>query len=405
MKIDIFARIKFPLIILSVLFLPLLFGELIPLELKSLSLSISLLIKSILIFILPFIIFSFLFSSLISLGSGAIAFITLLFAMVFASNLTAIMTGYFIGFNLIPFLNIELDLAAQVNKLEPLWQIELPKIISNEPAMLVGMAMGAIFALHQNKYAVKIARRLNQICMFILRKLFIPILPIFILGFVFKLEHEKLLGIILSKYLNIFLIVVCSQIIYTSFLYLIASKFSLKRMSQYLSNILPATITGMSTISSAATMPVTIMCTEKNLNNVTMARTIIPATANIHTLGSAFGITILALGTMSAFGMPLPTLEVFFIFAFYYAIAKFAVAGIPGGVVIVVSPLLESYLGFSSEMIGLITALYILFDPFGTATNVSCNGAFAIIFNRVYRIFDKTQKTEDEMPSAVERIL
>ncbi len=325
--------------------------------------------------------------------------------MVFASNLTAIMTGYFIGFNIVPFLNIELDLTSQMSKLEPLWEINIPKIISNEPAMLFGMAMGAIFAIHPNKSAEKIARRLNGICMFILRKLFIPILPIFILGFVFKLEHEKLLGIILSKYLNIFLIVVCSQILYTSALYLIASNFSLKRMSQYISNILPATITGISTISSAATMPVTIMCTEKNLNNVTMARTIIPATANIHTLGSAFGVTILALGTMSAFGMPLPSLEVFFIFAFYYAIAKFAVAGIPGGVIIVVSPLLESYLGFSSEMIGLITALYILFDPFGTATNVTCNGAFAIIFNKVYRRFDKTQKAEDEIPSAVERVL
>jgi len=311
------------------------------------------------------------------------------------------MAGYSIGYTLIPMLDIKLDISSNIPKLEPLWEINIPRLISNEPAMVAGMVAGAVFALYPNKFAEKYAKKLNQLSMFVLRRLFIPILPIFILGFVFKLEHEKLLGTILSKYLNVFLIIVSSQILYTCFMYFMASNFSPKRMFQYITNILPATITGMSTISSAATMPVTIMCTEKNLNNLSMARTIIPATANIHTLGSAFGITILALGTMSAFGLPLPKLEVFGIFALYYAIAKFAVCGIPGGVVIVVAPLLETYLGFSSEMIGLITALYILFDPFGTATNVTCNGAFAIIFNRVYKFFGKSV-AEREVISTVE---
>jgi Na+/H+-dicarboxylate symporter len=390
LKASILSRLKFPLIILSMLLIPLFFGQLIPVGLKSISLAISLTIKSALIFILPFIIFSFLFSSLISLRSGAVTFIVLLLTMVFCSNFIAILTGYALGFNVIPFLDIKLDVSSDVAKLIPLWEINFPKIISNEPAMLMGMVLGAFFAIYHSDHAEKFAHKLNKASLFVLRKMFLPILPIFILGFVFKLEHEELLGIVLSKYLNVFLLVVSSQIAYTSCLYIIAARFSVKKFWHYISNILPATLTGLTTISSAATMPVTIMCTEKNLNNAAMARTIIPATANIHTLGSAFGVTILAFGTMSAFSMPLPLIGDFIVFAFYYAVAKFAVAGIPGGVIIVVAPLLESYLGFTSEMIGLITALYILFDPFGTATNVTCNGAFAIIFTRVYKFFGKT---------------
>jgi Na+/H+-dicarboxylate symporter len=390
LKASIISRLKFPMIILSVLLMPLFLGHIVPVEIKSISLAVSLAIKSALIFILPFIIFSFLFSSLISLRAGAITFIILLLSMVYTSNFIAILTGYTIGFNAIPLLDIKLDIPQDVAKLLPMWQVNVPQLISNEPAMVMGILLGIFFAIYRNNRAEKIAYKLNRASLFILRKMFLPILPIFILGFVFKLEHEELLGLVLSKYLNVFLLVVSSQILYTLCFYMFAAQFSVKKFWRYMTNILPATLTGLSTISSAATMPVTIMCTEKNLNNVAMARTIIPATANIHTLGSAFGVTILAFGTMSAFGMPLPVISDFIVFAIYYALAKFAVAGIPGGVIIVVAPLLESHLGFSSEMIGIITALYILFDPFGTATNVTCNGAFAIIFTRVYKFFGKT---------------
>ncbi len=399
LKAGVFSKLQFPLAILSVLLLPLCLGSIIPLEFKSFSLALSLTIKSILIFILPFIIFSFLFSSLISQRNGAITFVVLLLTMVFCSNFIAIMAGYTIGYNLIPLLDIKFDVADDAQKLLPMWELNIPKIISNEPAMIAGILLGSIFAIHHNTKMEKLAHRLNSMSLFILRKLFLPILPIFILGFVFKLEHEKLLSTVLGQYLNVFLIVISSQICYTVLLYMLAANFSVSKFLKYITNILPATLTGITTISSAATMPVTIMCTEKNLSNAAMARTIIPATANIHTLGSAFGVTILAFGTMSAFGLQLPQIQEFIVFAFYYAVAKFAVAGIPGGVIIVVSPLLESYLGFSSEMIGLITALYILFDPFGTATNVTCNGAFAIIFTRIYKLLGRTIEEETEKQS------
>jgi Na+/H+-dicarboxylate symporter len=159
----------------------------------------------------------------------------------------------------------------------------------------------------------------------------------------------------------------------------------LQKFWGYIKNVLPATITGLSTLSSAATMPILILCTEKNLKDPEVAEIVIPATINTHTLGSALGVTILTLTTLLAFGKPLPDLAGFLEFGFFYALAKFAVAAVPGGAIIVVTPLLETYFHFSSEMIGLITAIYMLFDPFGTATNVTGNGFFTIAFSKLFK--------------------
>ncbi|MFI4984055.1 MAG: cation:dicarboxylate symporter family transporter [Rickettsiales bacterium] len=382
------AKFKLIFIVLATLTLPLLFGEYIPEELKSFSYAVSLSMKSLLVMVIPFIIFSFLFSSLMSLGTGAVIFIILLLTMVFTSNLLAIMLGYTAANFTLPFMNLSiLSQSSEMPDLVPFFDFSFPKIISNEPAMIMGLILGAFFSFKQNNYAEKVGKKLNHYSMLFLRKGFLPLLPIFILGFVFKLEHEDLLHLVLTKYAPMFFVIVGVQLSYIYFLYLVAAGFNPKVAIGYLKNMIPAYLTGFSTISSAATMPVTIMCTEKNMNNSSFARTIIPATTNIHTLGSAVGLTVLALGTMLAFGMPMPTIDIFLKFALFYAIAKFAVAGIPGGVVIVVSPLLEAYLGFSSEMIGIITALYMLFDPFGTAANCTCNGAFAIIFRKVYNKF------------------
>lgn len=90
---------------------------------------------------------------------------------------------------------------------------------------------------------------------------------------------------------------------------------------------------------------------------------VIPATINTHTPGSAIKVTILSLSTLLASGQQLPTFVEFIEFGAVYALAKFAVAAVPGGAIIVVTPLLESYLHFSTEMVGIMTAFYMLFDP------------------------------------------
>ncbi len=389
-------RVGLPLFLLLILIIPLYIGPHVSIQAKAFLYSISLSIKELLLFILPIIIFSFVFAALLNLKSGVIKFIVTLVAMIFVSNCTAIFTGFTVGSLTLTKLSIPAHVPVDAESaLNALWTLKLPKWIGNQYALIIGFVLGIIFSFKRNATVDRAAKKLHFYAITFLKKVFIPLLPIFILGFVFKLEHEHLLARALKTYGPVCLIVVSTQLCYMLLLYFVVAKFNIKRFLNYLKNVLPATITGFSTLSSAATMPLLILCTEKNLKDPEVAEMVIPATINTHTLGSALGITILSLTTLLAFGHELPSITEFMEFGFLYALAKFAVAAVPGGAIIVVTPLLEAYLHFSSEMIGLITAIYMLFDPFGTATNVTGNGFFAIAFSKIYKL-NKIEETQNE---------
>ena len=148
-------------------------------------------------------------------------------------------------------------------------------------------------------------------------------------------------------------------------------------------NIFPAMLTGFSTMSSASALPLLIDGVAKNTRHGA-SKGIVPISINIHLMGDCFAISILALAIIVSFGHPLPTLHEFFIFTVFFVLAKFAVAAVPGGGILVMIPILEKYLGFTPEMLSLITALYILFDPIVTSANVFGNGAFAQLFETIY---------------------
>jgi Na+/H+-dicarboxylate symporter len=141
-------------------------------------------------------------------------------------------------------------------------------------------------------------------------------------------------------------------------------------------------------------MPLTIIGTEKNSKNPALSRLAIPVTVNTHLIGDCFAIPIFAFAVMKNFAMPEPAFFSYVIFAFYFVLAKFSVAAIPGGGIIVMLPILESQLGFNTEMSSLITALYILFDPVITCANVCGNGAFAMALNKIQSLF-QSGKTEE----------
>ncbi|MDP1602238.1 MAG: cation:dicarboxylase symporter family transporter [Legionella sp.] len=384
MSREFIKKIKLPLCLLAILILPLILGQYIPVGIKSISYAVSLSMKSVLEFVLPFIIFSFIFSCLSNLQKGAVFFVLLLVVTVFISNFTALMVGYTsgsIGLNFFHFTPAALNSSPH---LLPSWEFHLTKLVSNDIALMCGFLAGIFFSIWPNPVAKNVATYLNKAANNFLKKIFIPLLPLFILGFVFKLEHEQILQTSLSLYGPILVLIIATQWLYLGFWYLVASQFSFKKFVFYLKNVLPASLTGFSTISSAAAMPVLLLSTEKNLNNSQQAKMLVPAIINIHTIGSAIGIPILSLATILTFGLPMPSLSVFIVFALYTALAKYAVAAVPGGVIIVVTPLLEAHLGFSSDMIGLITAVYLICDPFGTTANVTANGVFPIMFTKLH---------------------
>ena len=323
---EFLKKAKLPIMLLAILVLPQFFGSYVPMEFKSCFYAISLSMKSILEFFLPFIIFSFIFSCLSNFQKGAVLFVVLLVCCVFISNMAALIYGYGAGKTGLSILNFNPAVINQTAELVPAWTFNIKKWATNDFALLCGFISGMFFSIVPSQKAKWFGDVLNKLANAFLRKLFIPLLPLFVLGFVFKLEYENTLHTCLKVYGPILLLIVSSQWLYILHGYLLSGKYSITKALKYLKNVFPATLTGFTTISSAASMPVLLLSTEKNLQNAEKANSIVPAIINIHTLGSAIAIPILALATIVNFNLPIPSFSVFLIFALYTALAKFAVA-------------------------------------------------------------------------------
>ena len=358
-------------------------GHKLPASVNAFFYALSLSLKEILLFLLPVVIFTYLSSCILSLRQGALTFVAFLVGMVVFSNLVSILTAYLAHFTQFIFVDPRGANAAAGDRLNPLWMVSLPKLIRNDHGMFLGLFVGLLFTYTRVPLVEKGIHQLKRAVDFFMNRLFIPVLPLFILGFVLKLKHEGILGEILEDYTPVFGVILLLQIAYLSFLSFTAARFHPSHALTYMRNVFPAMLAAFTTMSSAAAMPMSIRSAERNTGNPDMARAVIPATLNIHLIGDSLAIPIMIMVILRTFGFEPFTFYDYLIFTGYFMIGKFAVAAVPGGTILVMVPVLEARFGFTPEMSALITALYILFDPVISAANVWGNGAFAIIFERV----------------------
>ena len=171
-----------------------------------------------------------------------------------------------------------------------------------------------------------------------------------------------MIGLIMKDYFLIFTIIASIQLSYILLIYFLLSNHKLSGLFNNIKNMLPAAISGFSTMSSAATMPLTILGVEKNIKQKFLAHSIVPATVNIHFIGHSLAIPILDYTILKNFSMPEPSVISYIIFAGYFLIAKFSSASVPGVGILVMLPVLEARLGFNAEMMSIITTLYIMID-------------------------------------------
>jgi Na+/H+-dicarboxylate symporter len=377
-------KINLPVQLLFILLFCLFFGHFVNGEVKSLFLAISVSIKEALIFVLPFIIFSFLFSCILSFQGGALKFIVSVLGLVCFSNFISTMFAYVVGTTALSNVNIITSIMATAQPLEPMWSLGIPKFISNDIALFAGLLLGMYFSYVPNDAATKFAAEIRRYANYILNKLFLPVVPLFIFGFILKLQHDGVLAKVIVEYGPIFAIIFSAQVVYVLFLLSVASDFRVREVARYIKNFIPAVITGFSTMSSAAALPLVIKSAEQNIHNPDLAKVVVPTSINIHLIGCSLFIPIISMAIMQTYGLALPDFGIYLIFAGYFVVAKFAVAAVPGGGIIVMIPVLEQFLGFTPEMLSLITALYIMFDSFITSINIAGNSFFPIMYNKVF---------------------
>lgn len=363
-------------IIASVVF----FGHLVPIEAKAFLYSVSLSIKEILLFTMPFIVFALIFSSINNLKQSAIKFILLLVIMIFLSNLASSLIAYSIGhFALQNTYSIQ-DITYE-ETIAPLWSFKLPLLLSNFHALAYGFMSSLIVSVLLPKKSEELSQKMSDLTLLIMKTFFIPVIPVFVLGLALKMQHDQVLSIIFKDCSIIFVIIASVTYFYVFLLYGAANSFKITGWITSISNMMPAFITAMSTMSSNATMPFTLEGSRKNVKQPDVASSVIPITAGFHLVGDCFFIITLSMIITSGYALSTTDHVTFLL---YFLLFKFAIAAIPAGGIVVMLPILEKYLKFSPEMLSLITALYVVFDPIITSANVMGNGAFTIMFTKLY---------------------
>lgn len=378
----------------------LLFGNHLSLELKQFFFSISLSLQAILECFLPIIVFSYLASSILSFKKGIFTFFFIILITVFTSNFIAALVGY--GSCLLVFDKIDTIDSVMVSNvtesLIPLWTLTLPKPFSNSCALCLGFFAGLSLSLthpfaqaRNNALLLTIADKFNllihllkTVSSLFLSRLFIPLLPLFILGFIINLQYSGNLFHIITSYGPICLFTVLIQSIYILILFTLVTKFNFIIWYTSIRNIIPAVIAGFSTMSSAAAMPLTLLAAEKNTQNPALARIIIPTTVNIHMIGNSLAIPIMAMSCLMAFGSTFPDFQTYILFGLSFALVQFAVAGVPSGGIFIILPLMEKYLNITPEMTSIILTLNILLDPPVTVTSIMGNSALTIFLNKIF---------------------
>jgi Na+/H+-dicarboxylate symporter len=268
-------------------------------------------------------------------------------------------------------------------EITPFFQLALTPWLSPDRTMLIAVVIGVFFSLIRVPVVTRTALNLRNAVNNALHYGLIPCLPFYVFGFVLKTHQEGGLVTLFHSYIQVFLLILLLFAVYIFCYYWLGNIFHIRSTLCSLQNMLPAAITGFCTMSSVATMPVTLESTEKNLKTPSFAQLVIPMTANMHLLGDALGLPLMALAIIMMKGFALPSLVAYLPFVLYFCLAKFSTAGIPGGGVLILLPVLERHLGLNSEMLSLITTLYILQDSVFTCANVLGNGAFAILVERI----------------------
>ncbi|HXW85735.1 MAG TPA: cation:dicarboxylase symporter family transporter [Candidatus Bathyarchaeia archaeon] len=346
--------------------------------------TISIVLKEILACVLPFMVFAFVFNGIVSLKKRAPLVLLIMILAIFISNIFVAFLVYGIMNAVLPLLSYSMQAThTSLQLLEPLIAFSLPRVIRSEYALLCSIVVGLLCSFVSLPAVERGVLQLKSIIEWFLNHFFIPFLPLYVAGFLLKMRHEGTFVHLMQQYGSAVIVIVVVQIAYLAWLYFLANRFSPADTVRAIINALPSYITAFSTMSSTATVPVSIECAVKNTNNRPLAQVAMPIMANVHLLGDSISTPILALVTMYFFFGTFPPCMQYLYFVLYFGVSMFAVSGVPGGGILVIIPVLISALGFTPDMISIMTTLYLLLDCFGTATNVMGDGALIIMLQRI----------------------
>lgn len=337
-------------------------------------------------FLIPLIIIGLVTPAIADIGRSAGRLLLLTVGLAYADTILAGLLAFGTGTMLFPQL-IDTEASLAVEKAEtllPYFKLEIPAILDVMAALVSSFVIGIGIAYTDAHSLKKGFSEFRTIIEKTIQVAIIPLLPLYIFGIFLSMTFTGEAYHILLVFAKIICIIFVLHIFIIAYEFLIAGVFSRKNPLRLVINMMPAYLTALGTSSSAATIPVTLRQAKKNGVSDEIASFCIPLCATIHLSGSMMKITCCALTVCLISGLP-HDLPLFLHFIMILGVCMVAAPGVPGGAVMAALGPLAGILGFDPEAQALIIALYIAMDSFGTACNVTGDGALAIIIDRLHK--------------------
>ena len=338
-------------------------------------------------FCIPLIIIGFVAPGIADLGAGAGKILAMTTGVAYASTIISGSFAYGVDMALFPKLvHAGMFMAdaenAEETVVSSLFTIDMPPIMGVMEALLISFILGLGMAALKSDALKKAINDFSEIVNKLVSSVIIPLLPFHVYGIFAKLAYAGTIAQIMSSFLKVFIVVIVMHCIIILFQYTVAGSVAQKNPIALIKNMLPAYTTAIGTQSSAATIPVTVECTKKNGVSAGIADFVIPLCATIHLSGSTITLTSCSIAVMMMLGQEITFMQMF-PFILMLGVTMVAAPGVPGGAVMAALGILESMLGFNQDMLGLMIALYIAQDCFGTACNVTGDGAIAVLMDAI----------------------
>lgn len=346
-------------------------------------------------FCIPLIIIGFVVPGIADLGTGAGKTLAATTGVAYLSTIIAGSLAFVVDMALFPSLvHADMFMAdaqnAEETALSGLFTIEMPPIMGVMAALLISFILGLGLTLIKNDTLKLVIKDFSEIVTKLVGGVVIPLLPLHVYGIFAKLTYAGTIVELMTSFIKVFAVILCLHVIILVFQYTVAGTTAKKNPFGLIKNMIPAYTTAIGTQSSAATIPVTVECTKKNGVADSIAEFVCPLCATIHLSGSTITLTSCSIAVMMMMGQPV-TFAKMFPFILMLGITMVAAPGVPGGAVMAALGILQSMLGFDETMQGLMIALYIAQDSFGTACNVTGDGAIAVFMDALTNKSKKKQ--------------
>lgn len=343
-------------------------------------------------FIIPPLILGLIVPAIGNIGKEAGKLLLVTAAIAYGSTLFSGLLTYGVSIEVFPrILQGEqlTNLSGDAHNLESYFEVEMPPLFDVMSGLILSFILGIAISKHDFPVMEKFFNEFKAVIMWIIEKLIIPFLPLFIFGIFLNMSFSGQVFSVLGTFIKIIGVIFILHISLLIMQYLIAGGIAKRNPFKALKMMAPAYFTALGTQSSAATIPVTLEQAIKNQVDPKVAGFTIPLCATIHLAGSTLKIVACAVALMLIKDIPILPLEMIGFIAML-GIAMVAAPGVPGGAIMAALGVLSSVLGFGAEEQSLMIALYIAMDSFGTAANVMGDGAIAMIIDRINSLTKKS---------------